>query len=90
MFQWSRKEKYLMHEENGDGQIVPTITGDHESRITDYTAIAIERKTFSEQSFSYYKESGKCSTLKEKAGNIGNGSECLIAEKTIRVGLFAA
>lgn len=69
---------------NGDGQIVPTITGDHESRITDYTAIAIERKTFSEQSFSYYKESGKCSTLKEKAGNIGNGSECLIAEKTIR------
>lgn len=69
---------------NGDGQIVPTITGDHESRITDYTAIAIERKTFSEQSFSHYKESGKCSTLKAKSGNIGNGSECLIAEKTIR------
>ena len=29
---------------NGDGQIVPTITGDHESRITDYTALAVERK----------------------------------------------
>lgn len=28
--------------ENGDGQIVPTITGDHESRITDYTAIAAD------------------------------------------------
>ena len=70
--------------ENGDGQIVPTITGDHESRITDYTAIAIERKTFNEQSFSHYKESDKCSTLKAKAGNIGNGSECLIGEKTIR------
>lgn len=69
---------------NGDGQIVPTITGDHENRITDYTAIAIERKTFSEQSFSSYKESDKCSTLKAKAGNIGNGSECLIAEKAIR------
>lgn len=68
---------------NGDGQIGPTITGDHESRITDYTAIAIERKTFNEQSFSHYKESDKCSTLKAKAGNIGNGSECLIAEKTI-------
>ena len=27
---------------NGDGKIVPTITGDHESRITDYTAIAVE------------------------------------------------
>lgn len=69
---------------NGDDQIVPTITGDHENRITDYTAIAIERKTFNEQSFSRYKESGKCSTLKAKAGNIGNGSECLVAEKTIR------
>ena len=66
---------------NGDGKIVPTITGDHENRITDYTAIAIERKTFNEQSFSHYKESDKYSTLKAKAGNIGNGSECLIAEK---------
>lgn len=27
---------------NRDGQIVPTITGDHEIRITDYTAIASE------------------------------------------------
>ena len=26
----------------GDGQIVPTITGNHESRITDYTAIAVD------------------------------------------------
>lgn len=69
---------------NGDGKIVPTITGDHENRITDYTAIAIERKTFNEQSSSHYKESDKCSTLKAKAGNIGNGSECLIAEKAIR------
>ena len=67
---------------NGDGKIVPTITGDHENRITDYTAIAIERKTFNEQSFSHYKESDKCSTLKAKAGNIGNGSECLVVEKT--------
>ena len=69
---------------NGDGRTCPTITGDHENRITDYTAITIERKTFNEQSFSHYKESDKCSTLKAKAGNIGNGSECLIAEKTTR------
>lgn len=27
---------------NGNGKTVPTITGDHESRITDYTAIAVE------------------------------------------------
>lgn len=69
---------------NGDGRTCPTITGDHENRITDYTAIVIERQTFNEQSFSHYKGSDKCSTLKAKAGNIGNGSECLIAEKTIR------
>lgn len=69
---------------NGNGRTCPTITGDHENRITDYTAIAIERQTFSESSFSSYKESDKCSTLKAKAGNIGNGSECLVAEKTIR------
>ena len=68
--------------ENGDGKISPTITGDHENRITDYTAIVIERKTFNEQSFSHYKESNKCSTLKAKAGNIGNGSESLVVEKT--------
>lgn len=27
---------------NGNGQIAPTITGDHESRINDYTAIAVD------------------------------------------------
>ena len=27
---------------NGGGQIVPTITGDHESKITDYAAIAVD------------------------------------------------
>ena len=26
---------------NGDGKTVPTITGDHESRVTDYTAICV-------------------------------------------------
>ena len=26
---------------NGDGQTAPTITGDHENRVTDYTAVAV-------------------------------------------------
>lgn len=26
---------------NGDGRIVPTLTGDHENRVTDYTALAV-------------------------------------------------
>ena len=27
---------------NGDGGVAPTITGDHQNRITDYTAIVVE------------------------------------------------
>lgn len=28
---------------NGDGGVSPTITGDHQNRITDYTAILVEK-----------------------------------------------
>ena len=28
--------------ENGGGDITPTITGDHQNRVTDYTAIVLE------------------------------------------------
>lgn len=98
---------------NGNGKTVPTITGDHESRVTDYTAIAVdlyngavtgskaaalsckntgttagpqvaERKTYSEQTFSTYKESDSSATPKAKTGNIGNGGECLVAERVVR------
>ena len=27
---------------NGDGGVSPTITGDHQNRITDYTAVVVE------------------------------------------------
>lgn len=30
---------------NGGGAISPTITGDHQNRITDYTAIVVEHGT---------------------------------------------
>lgn len=30
---------------NGDGQTVPTLTGDHQNRVTDYTAICIQGNT---------------------------------------------
>ena len=34
---------------NGNGEISPTLTGDHQNRITDYTAIVVEvRKDESE------------------------------------------
>lgn len=29
---------------NGKGGVAPTITGDHQNRITDYTAIVLEMK----------------------------------------------
>lgn len=28
---------------NGNGGVCPTLTGDHQNRITDYTAIVVER-----------------------------------------------
>ena len=31
-----------MREEMGGGIISPTITGDHQNRVTDYTAIVLE------------------------------------------------
>lgn len=29
---------------NGEGGVVPTLTGDHLNRVTDYTAIVVEIK----------------------------------------------
>lgn len=29
---------------NGDGKLCPTITGDHNNRVTDYTALCCEEK----------------------------------------------
>ena len=87
---------------NGDGITVPTITGDHESRVTDYTAIAVdlyngavtgdkaapitcrsigshsgpqvaEQRTFSEQAYDSFKQSGSGGTLKGSGGAVGYG-----------------
>lgn len=33
---------------NGTGGVAPTITGDHQNRITDYTAIALEIYEYNE------------------------------------------
>lgn len=52
---------------NGDGKIVPTITGDHENGITDYTAIAVEHADcltpWDVQSRRIFSEYGKWPTL---------------------------
>ena len=36
-----KQHLFLMQEEMGGGKICPTITGDHQNRITDYTAIVL-------------------------------------------------
>lgn len=36
---------------NGDGAVCPTLTGDHENRITDYTALLIEALTHPSKTF---------------------------------------
>lgn len=42
---------------NGDGNIVPTITGDHENRVTDYTAIcvALDRAAYNQGQNAQYE-----------------------------------
>ena len=45
---------------NGDGETVCTITGDHENRVTDYTAL------FTMQGFGDYMETGVASACKSR------------------------
>lgn len=61
---------------NDDGQIVQTITGDHKSRITDYTAIAVEHAgcltPWDVQSRRIFSEYGKWPALYSGEGG-GHG-----------------
>ena len=60
---------------NGDGSTTPCITGNHESRVTDYTAIV-----FCKSRFCKYKEG--LSALRASGGDCGGGSENLICRNT--------
>ena len=52
---------------NGDGAVSPTITGDHQNRITDYTAIVLcftkQRRAKSNSDFETWVESDVSNTL---------------------------
>lgn len=63
---------------NGNGKIVPTITGDHESRITDYTAIMMHQNASGE-----VRTSEIVHTLSTNANASGRNTP-ILAEKTIR------
>lgn len=51
---------------NGDGLTVPTITGDHENRITDYTAICLHGDKTGTIDASYYKGCGERSMVERE------------------------
>lgn len=57
---------------NGGGGATPTLTGDHENRVTDYTAIVCYTAT----QYAGYTEN--LPILKASGGDIGGGSEGLI------------
>lgn len=71
----------------GNGKIVPTITGDHESRITDYTAIVTEPEDcltpWDNQARRIYSENGTFPALaaREKAGQ---NQQSVLTETEIR------
>jgi DNA (cytosine-5)-methyltransferase 1 len=67
---------------NGNGETAPTITGDHQNRITDYTAICC--KVFREGSFGGFIEDG-FGTVKAQGGCLGGGSETFaVLHSTVR------
>ena len=57
---------------NGEGQIVPTLTGDHQNRVTDYTAVVCEPIPIHDQAT---RSSGKRGDNQDGKGNglgVGN------------------
>lgn len=61
---------------NGEGEIAPTVTGDHQNRVTDYTGIAVHG--FDMQAIGKYSDCGTSSTLKQRDYKDATG---LVVEK---------
>lgn len=57
---------------NGNGHTVPTLTGDHQNRVTDYTAVV----TFAEQSHGDYKQSDVGSNQNARQGKSATDLIC--------------
>ena len=72
---------------NGDGETRPTITGDHENRITDYTAVCVSGEDVADTlDASYYKGCGERG-FKERtvvAVNCRNGTESAETNGTLQ------
>lgn len=77
---------------NGDGETVPTITGDHNNRVTDYTCLAVVYDTRGNGTGNVaptitgdheFKDESVLSTLKANGGNYGGGSENIVVKNYI-------
>ena len=66
---------------NGGGAISPTITGDHENRITDYTAIVLETE------MSYQETTGTLSPGAHAGSYNGQDAynDMLVTEDVLRI-----
>ena len=58
----------------GGGCISPTITGDHQNRITDYTAIVVE--CFAQPRYGQWVETDVSDTIRASGGDIGGVLRC--------------
>ncbi len=68
---------------NGSGGVAPTITGDHENRVTDYTALAIDAGITAVDCRNASESADVCGTLQAKS----NGGQSLNLNNTMRCGL---
>lgn len=56
---------------NGNGGVSPTLTGDHQNRVTDYTAIVVE--SFAVKGFGEYGKSEISATLRASGTDVHGG-----------------
>lgn len=61
---------------NGDGKICPTVKGDHNGHMSNYTAIVC----FSQDAYDKYEETEHGATLRASGGIYGGGSENLVCK----------
>lgn len=66
---------------NGNGGVSPTLTGDHQNRVTDYTAIVVE--SFAVKGFGEYRKSEISATLRAVGTEVNGGGEVLVVEYSI-------
>ena len=58
---------------NGNGRVSPTLTGDHQNRVTDYTAIVVE--SFASKGYGEYGKSEISATLLASGTSVHGGAK---------------